>query len=193
MIDFKPFLGEKTTRRDMSLPRIQRGLLVACDGRLAIALQEFDYSGPFPEDMDKPDVIGVLSPCETLAEWRDMPHVDQCDKCGNTGYLPLTKVCCGECRGEGEVTCNYDHDHECPDCEGSGKVDETPECECRKLKVKFGAKDCAKHYSARFAKLPNVQWSAMDFDNNGTGDTAEIAVFFKFDGGFGALMPLSPN
>src|SRR6056297_3048026 len=29
---------------------------------------------------------------------------------------------CDECHGSGEVTCDYDHEHECPECQGSGKV-----------------------------------------------------------------------
>lgn len=34
----------------------------------------------------------------------------------------MTMVTCSECEGTGVVTCEYNHDHECPDCEGSGKV-----------------------------------------------------------------------
>jgi hypothetical protein len=34
----------------------------------------------------------------------------------------IVAATCEECSGNGEVTCNYGHDHECEDCDGTGKV-----------------------------------------------------------------------
>lgn len=34
---------------------------------------------------------------------------------------------CDKCEGYGTIDCDLGFDHDCPDCEGSGKTDQTPE------------------------------------------------------------------
>jgi len=57
-----------------------------------------------------------------LIEAKTLPIIkpiimEPCNQCAGSGYI----VACPECDGEGELRCDLGHDHECEDCNGSGR------------------------------------------------------------------------
>lgn len=201
IIDFRPFLGREDNRHGLTLPRLQGGKLFASDGRCAVALDEFEYDGPWPDDQAKPDFTTIFAPLAEVKEWRDVPRVEDCPLCGNTRYLPTTTVQCSECtngtadcpecEGTGFVECDYGHEHDCKDCGGGGDVDcdtcdgdgtvtDEPLCECAAKSVWLFDRRFDASLLRRFRDLPDVQCGMGGW-----------ALFFRFTGGAGVLMPMA--
>lgn len=82
---------------------------------------------------------------------------------------------CQKCGGNGfiKVPCDF--------CGGVGKQSEDYCCE-----VMFGNRHIARKYANKLALLPNVRWGVAN-------DDSRDVMFFWFDGGNGAVMPLNPD
>lgn len=59
----------------------------------------------------------------TLTALREWAGTDDgiCRACGGEGWASGAATC-SKCKGDGVVYCDYDHEHNCPRCDGEGKV-----------------------------------------------------------------------
>ena len=101
------------------------------------------------------------------------------------------KGICSECGGSGTVTCNFDHDHECPECDGSGKATDYAVFSSKNKKLHENIElPSVGLFNERYlwiisqlAKYRQLQYSIVKLDNH-------IALKFSFEDGSGVLMSL---
>jgi hypothetical protein len=179
-------------------PWVEHGNLYFCDGRIAIELtQHGPVSGidcRVSENGDwvmfdskersrarrPPSVKSVID-----ADWgpctSEVPAIDKPD---GTDVRWHYRGECDECRGLGEVDCNYGHVHECPDCD-DGIADQVHPMVWEA--TEFDGVKYSNKYLWVVSQLPNAKLgkaSTKKDDGNWT------ALVFEFDGGRGALMPM---
>lgn len=95
---------------------------------------------------------------------------------------PNTKETCGECDGDGVLTCDLDHKHDCEDCDGYGEVDAKPEVGYVEA---LGRHWNYQYFGALFtaAELFGYECTAK------TTDQGDMHIF-EFDGAEVLIMPL---
>lgn len=148
------FCGGTGDPETLQVPFIRNGLLGATDGRIcAVVLCGVAFADDSPPTWGdgrlrhRPDLRAVVQPLMGQCfEWLPLPSLPPCKRCKETGVVPLTA--CDECSGLGTVTCEYDHEHDCPDCDGTGES-QGGECdECPSVEVAPGL-----HMHARYLRL----------------------------------------
>lgn len=177
-------------------PFVRNGFRYATDGRTLICLPasgEPDTENS--EGLYIPDFRAVLAPAESLtfapwpADWESLETKEiegksvKCPDCHGE-----TKECM-RCRGFGQIECGEcEQDYDCPDCKGKGCVGEKcTKCGNRGTVTKLGrALRLAvgiwvdERYLRRLVSLPNLRWTGV----------VNRPVFFRFDGGEAAVMPV---
>lgn len=117
----------------------------------------------------------------------DLPPAETCEWCNGIGRAKDCPACDGEGSIEGQ--CGY-----CPTCHGAGEF----ACEdgdrlcwaCEGLKVKrtqpipYAGAIFARRYLALLLELPGIHFTAHP-EEPATG-----CAYFRFDGGYGCLMPV---
>lgn len=104
----------------------------------------------------------------------DVPHIDP--PAGITNWQWVGLVHCDDCHGEGEVLCNYGHEHECGNCDGTGRLMDVVEEAGKPVDV-LGAK-FGKRLLWLIGQLPNARLGPVVID---------APTGFVFDGGRGVL------
>lgn len=177
-------------------PLVDEGKLVASDGRILIVLDDpGHYSGDVYKVVDGRfefkgsmthayDWRQLLRPIEGISSWHPVPAVEGPPKHASPRWeVPLN---CEDCDGAGTCRCRCGEiDHPCPECKGRGKsVSETAELEEARERIAFGNADIARRYAWLVSTLPEVVWAAAS-------DSSNSMIFFRFEGGCGAVMPLA--
>jgi hypothetical protein len=183
MIDLKKFCDEEGR---CSEPFLKDGLAYCTDTRIALAVDPGLYSGDILDEKQAsekkvPKIAPVLADHAKVKEWKKFPKAADCKPCNNTGRL---RRLCDECRGMGIVRCNMDHEHDCDWCDDDGMQDVN--CQHCPSGVKVGTRKIAMKYFRLCLTLPGVRWGVI-------GDDRDEIMFLKFDGGFGAVMPLNTD
>ena len=170
------FCSDDTRVPDLPFVRDDPAIGYATDTCIAIRFEARLYSGEwYSGDRRKPKIDEVLHPCESITDRFPLPELPACAACGGRGEITST---CPECGGSGNVICDLDHEHDCDNCDGTG--DATDRC----CKVKIGNREIVRKYANKLALLPNLMWGVES-------DNPKGAVFFWFDGGCGAVMPVA--
>lgn len=169
------------------------GYLYATNGHIAVCIPdnpEINASA----DETRPDFSFIHKAMAEISDFgtvvAELPPPVKCPACGGSGY----SVKCDDCDGEGTFDHGL-HEYECKNCDGDGTFpgakDEKGAVTCHHCDgtghdpfqtVRVGNSPFARRYVAMLKELPGaVIW---------TNSENELAsAFFKFDGGFGALMP----
>jgi hypothetical protein len=169
------------------------GFLYATNGHIAVCIPdnpEIDASN----DETRPDFSFIHKAMAEITEFNpvsvEMPPPATCPTCGGAGF----RVECPDCDGDGTFY-HGDHEYDCKNCDGDGTLpaDEgekgtVPCSHCDSTghdpfqTVRIGNSPFARRYVSMLKELPNaVIW---------TNPEKELAsAFFKFDGGFGVVMP----
>ena len=144
----------------------------------------------FPENPKAPDPEKIEY-LESPKEWypvKDIktPKPIDCDNCGGKGR----NFTCPECDGDGFVCLsnNYSsYEVDCDSCDTTGEVEFCEECEGTGKAISYNPTDFngvtfEQRYLALLSKLPNCEIRL----------TSKTTISpFKFDGGSGAIMPMS--
>ena len=163
-----PFCGDDPTRYYLQVPFNQDGFAWATNGHILVRVPEMEgllpCSCPKPINISKP-LTGFEDAQFSKARWK-LPAHD-----------PHFKGPCIVCDGRGVL-------HDCPECDciceackGTGRAD--PE---RRTSVRILGRLYALNYVRIIASLPGLEVS--------DGQGGERPLFYRFDGGIGALMPL---
>jgi hypothetical protein len=175
-IDLTPFCDPEspTSRYAIRRPCRIGNLVRATDGRVAIevdvalAPEWVEPDGRFPRFDD------ILLPLGSIANWQPCPPVADCKVCKNTG---LNLVRCESCEGCGDCDCG--NEHECGQCDGTGRVQEGF---CKACEFHYANRRLQHKYMLVISRLPECHLGT-------TSDKPGDAVFFRFTGGRGAIMP----
>lgn len=157
-------------------------ILVSFGGR-------FGYD--IPDSATERDVKGMVNAAKvgklTLDEFTLIPPtIEKPSDCNDRWEIEgPDEVECDLCNGDGEVECEYGHDHDCPDCDGSGMVDNTEPTwhERKDERIDIGGHDYAAFYVWILNQLPNVR-CAVHAD-----ETKPLE--FVFYGGHGKLCSIT--
>jgi len=182
-----------TERKSLSAPFVRGGWRCATDGRAMVRLPA--PREPNTEDPLIPNVSRVFAPAESLAfapwpadweTWETMEiegEKEECPECHGKTHV------CNRCLGYKQIECGEcGQEYDCPDCEGKGYLGEkcgecgnkgTIEKPGRAFRLAEGIWVDEK-YLRRLVDLPNLQWSGV----------VNKPVFFWFDGGEAAVMPV---
>jgi hypothetical protein len=180
-IDLTIFCNPESSRFSIREPFVQGGVRYATDGRMMVAVPCPDTpdSDPFDETgfrRNFPKMVDVLTGYDTVTIWSDLPAAPGCEDCAGEG-----RKICPKCQGHGEHRCSCGCEH---DCEWCDEKDNKVACECF---AKCGTLCVATWIINRVATLPGVQWGLPETSK------ARHIIFLKFDGGYGAMMPLDPD
>lgn len=183
---------EKTRR-----PFWINGQMIYCDGRIMAAVdhpqQPTDtHATPVFDGMrwlgissrrNRPfDVNKVLKALDFSQPIPHPPEVAGPDPTWNARWVEHLSEC-SECEGLGMVTCDYDHEHTCPDCDGQG--DNTAVAEEAFSRIRYGRHGYARRLLWWASQLPGVEF----FDDTLTKAPSHMLTF-RFDGGVGCLMAM---
>ena len=161
-VNLRQFCRRKTSRFDIFLPwRLDDGRYCATNGSAMIVVEADQYDGVFSARGHYPDVPLVLKPLEQIAEWHDLPKFTWCPKCRNIG-----------------MTEEFDDE--------VGDICETP-CTCH---VEIGNRTFCRTVSNLLLNLPNCKWGVVVDETTKDTPNEHFAVYFKFDGGVGSIMPV---
>lgn len=150
------------------------GKTYATNGQMAIRVDsEIPYENPKWRTVDVDSVLGDWS---KVTEWNQFPEAMTCEVCDDG--KPKMEFC-DRCSGTGICICSCDNEHDCGFCGGSGE--QPRDCNCV---TQVGDRAIRTINLRRITKLPEVRWGVSEpgFDQ---------VVFFKFDGGIGAVMPVN--
>lgn len=127
-----------------------------------------------------PDAIQLISRYEFTGATNDLPVVDGPPEDTNAFWeRGSSNTTCGECDGSGEVTCDYGHDHDCPDCNGKGVVDGTIQCDEATAAVHVLGGTFCRRYLWVLSHCPNIRIGFIPGEDS--------VLVFAFDGGRGVL------
>jgi len=130
---------------------------------------------PWPADWEERETMEADDEKEECPECHGETH--KCTRCDG-----LRQIECGEC----------EQDYDCPECKGKGYIGaKCPKCgnqgaifkPGRAFRVAPGVW-LAEKYLRRAADLPNLQFACQN-------PPAHKPVFFRFDGGEAAIMPVT--
>jgi len=174
-------------RRDGSLYATNGHIMVCIPDNPEIEATESDIPnfGKFKETVNEKEFSAFVAP--------DMPEPTKCTCCTNG---KVNK--CPDCDGDGSFE-HGDFEYECKNCDESGFVDvnygesgdmDCPECHGTGYDqfdtAKIGSSHFATKYIRMLIELSDVQiWTDSEKQNS--------TAFFKFDGGWGAIMPCRPR
>ena len=165
MIDLMQFVSTRNTRYAMCQPWVASGCKYATDGRIILKL-------PTPEADSLPD--GKTPPVDKLFD-KMVPEHCTADY-ATAGKFVDCKIECSECFGSGGHDCETCHQWvDCATCSGQCDTDG----KARELITGFRIQD---KYDKLLLTLPGLKY-----------DPAVVIrrpMFFVFDGGCGAVMPL---
>lgn len=116
-IQWDRFCGEESTRFAISAPYVRDGMKYATDTCILIWVPTDEPN----TETDKrfPMVDKFIHLHGTVTSWTTWPEVAVCSKCHG---LEDTETTCDECIGLGTRTCDMGHEHDCDECDGTGKV-----------------------------------------------------------------------
>lgn len=184
MIDLSPFHDPIELDSRWSRPWQKDGKILATDGRILVLIENDGRQVEWNETR-RPNAEDIFrTGFNETNVWHDLPsdfHDPDCDDCGNTRLITEE---CDECF-IGTVECNYGHEHDCPDCDGEGEIESVCDCTYRHP-VMLSNRKIARHYVRAIKTLPNVKFGV-------SSDDPEQIVWFRFDGGKGAVMPIAPK
>lgn len=194
MIDLKPFCSTDVNRVALTVPFNRDGFTYACDGRIAIRVNQRELS------TDSAGVnmlqLGDYQPhgyAFDIPALPDAPPPTKCERCAGTGRVRK----CPDCDGDGTKECpECGNEDDCRRCGGSGSLgpadNVTSGVHCFSCEgtgagkqelqtVMVGPASYDTKYLRMIAALPNAKlWITDEFS----------ACFFQFDGGCGYLMPM---
>lgn len=149
-----PFASTDKTRYILTLPRIVGDKLVATDGRVLVEVPVSEME-PFEVEVLEgfyPNYLAVMTPFDSpLGDPIVMPEMPE---------KPTEKTVCDECYGTGIVTCKYDHDHECPECDGEGAWLDLSKWDVETPSFRLGCQ-----FVEKVLALPNLQWFEPSKEN----------------------------
>jgi hypothetical protein len=162
----KQFCGNQPFREYINEPFSQDGFTWATDGVIMLRVDHIASLGPCPREgglnVSKP-LVGIEKAAFTCRQFSFPP-------------APSKRGMCMTCDGRGtEHTCP-DCTCKCDDCNGSGDAD--PELQMSTI---VSGRIFNLSYVRKVSELPNVEIADCD---------GEIPMWFRFDGGYGALMPM---
>ena len=166
------------------------GETIVTDARILVSFDSrFGYD--IPDSATERDVKGMVTAAKvgklTLTEFPlTPPTIEKPSDCNDRWEIEgPDEIECELCHGFGDVECEYGHDHDCPDCDGSGMVDNTePELHERKdERIDIGGHDYAAFYVWILNQLPNVRCAVHQSDTK--------PLEFVFDGGHGKLCSIT--
>jgi hypothetical protein len=167
MLDLQQFCGADEFRPYLMKPFSRNGFTYAANGHIMVrvALRA-----------DVPETTAKFDPEKPLK------GIDQAKFFHPSFELPPAPTERGEC-----VSCSgRGYEHDCPDCEcicerchGSGNMD----IESR-ISASVGPTPFSLHYIRQMLSLPGIEIEELPVDKS------EKPLFFRFEGGVGALMPL---
>lgn len=173
-------------------PWTQNGNSYATDKRIAVEV--FQDLGFEPNPEKAPNVAGVM--VENIDQLPKLIFLDKptgingdCDECDGTGRDGT--VDCISCRGTGDHECSCGNVHPCPACGGRGYEQSKEHCKAcngsgRAISFNYAVDICGIKLNAKYIllamRLPNVRFHHQNDANK--------PVFFTFDGGRGAIMPM---
>lgn len=221
MIDLMLFCAKESDKRSREVlrqPFTVHGFTYATDSRILIRVEPLPMQAPTDDErvikeMEKialwfqANAEAYYAPLK-VKESHNIPEKrgQECPTCQGTGRLTP----CAHCNGEGEIGCDHcghasqcDHcmgrggnsytlydgiepgahgDIECENCNGFGRVGRIPET----VSVKVGEAWFAKSYIDAIATLPELEVVVPG------PESGLRAMGFRFKGGEGLLMPMSP-
>jgi len=164
----KQFCSHDPTRYYLMKPFSQDGYTWATNGHIMVRVAQIDGIAPFDGK-----AINVARPLKGIEDAQfssrafTLPpapeELDDCIKCAGRG----TEHECPDC----DCTCEY--------CKGTGRVDRES-----KISTTISGQIVQLAYARMVAGLPGVEVSER-------ASEGIAPLFFRFDGGVGALMPLS--
>lgn len=180
-IDWSKFCDDELSRYDLQHPRKVGDKVVATDGRILIVAEAADYPEIGPRGGRFPKFDEIIAPISRVTEWCSVPAISPCDACNNTGKIFVN---CHTCGGTGDCLCDCGHEHDCCACGGEGKVFRNEYCLFCSPRV-YGLK-IQRQCIESVADLPGVQVGI-------TNDNPRFLVFFRFDGGYGAIASIAED
>lgn len=178
-IDMQPFCNndpDQSKRYILSTPWRAGGFIYATDARRIARIPDDGRELPEQEGR-RPNTIGMFEKF-TPGEFAPLPCVPECH-C----EIGSKVEGCKNCWGTGEVTCNLDHEHDCDDCNGKGKVTVVMECQCEDL---FDGAKFRRLLIEPFRSIAGVEYSlAQEF--------GKPTMVLRAPGGFcGIVMGIEP-
>ena len=187
----KIFCGHDDCREILKTPVNFKEFTFATDGRIAVRVDLLDG---FPEYEIAYDLFNEI-PFEKLT-FVDLPELPElkksrCDSCRGTGEVKK----CPTCNETGEIKCDSDYckGHACCRCDGQGVIQgKGKECyfcdgvgiiEDNNSSEIIGDKRLNLRFLHKIKKLPNPK-VCPDYKD------CHAVMPFKFDGGYGILMPM---
>ena len=176
-------------------PTRQGGKLYASDGHIVVMTEDDQSVSILSADNTLVNnaqkyIQGAIEAFPHMTPLRiELPPAEPCECCNGIGR----EKDCPDCDGEG---CIEGQCGNCPTCGGAGELaaedGDRPCWACGGLKIKlnqtipYGGSHYARRYLALLLELPGIRFTA----NPGTPETG--CAYFRFDGGYGALMPCRP-
>lgn len=162
-LDLTTFCSTEPSRPNLHAPFRLGEHVFATDGRICVRVPA--YEGP-PEGSVDPRKFFSNIPEVTPARLRSIKsaqkQLDECTNCGGTGKMHECPNCdCGHCEF----------------CDGAGSVDNTP-----KIRVALRGAVFDLRYINLIRTLPNLHLAVSA--------PKDAAMYFRFDGGDGVLMPM---
>lgn len=192
-IDLTPFLGDGTIYR-FAKPFIRSGWKYATDGRICVRV-------PTTEPDTENGINGATTIFPAVLDgWTKYPEPPDyvigqnadCPKCNAKGVTGGSK--CEACDGSSECQCMCGDEHECNHCNGTGIVNGNWCRHCNGLRrgafpayTVLAGRAVSFKYSEKIRVLPAVEYADV---NDATG---KLPLAFRFTGGDGVVMPLSPD
>jgi hypothetical protein len=193
-IDLQQFCGYVTEiRTHLQQPQQHSGWLIATNGHICVRVP--DPTATQPSKLAHcTSVINMFEAAHKVM--RPLPDFQACQACAScNGKSQYKQTKCNVCEGEGSFM-HYRQDYDCKSCDGDGwHRDEnsgtTRSCQTcyghgvasRKTAIYGASFDVA--YLAKIKTLPGIQIAVAERQ----ADTFP-AMYFKFDGGEGLLMPM---
>jgi hypothetical protein len=119
------FTGEqKTAKFDLTDFGLANGKMFASNGHVLCCIDQNLCDLSEVSTTPKPNINTIYETAKMLDEpvwWKVADIYPEPDE---VKALTPKRRECSECNGGGEVECNYDHKHDCPDCDGWGFVNE---------------------------------------------------------------------
>jgi hypothetical protein len=210
VIDVSLFCSPGDIRTILQKPFELDGRTVASNGHIAISVPFIEGTEFLPDYST--DLVAsfrrILSSAENATGFGPIPLYDQPDEDDKACPICMGKkvvYACRECGGEGEVEAETDFNDsevECKSCDGDGVVDEhhkaatsTPRpCDrCngtglnRTTPIKIGPTVISYAYLSLLVDLPGIE---IDISGDHSDKTTIPPIPFRFDGGFGVVMPM---
>lgn len=168
----KQFCGGADHRWTIDSPWTRGGRTYATNGHIAVRLNK-RIPGVGRLAGKAPDVEAVLDGIGRVAEWVEVPRKtcrclhEPCIYCDEG----IWKCNCPTCKTK----------HRCARCDGTGKDRNCCVCHVVVLNRTLALKELSKLYG-----LPGLACGAESYDSG-------VAVYFLFDGGVAALMPVTKD